>query len=82
VADYEGLFLGGSVNLIADIQGGAIAPNGVRSKIIGGNGFISTTTGVSITNYTASTSGWVYGKANIHWYASPYITPYNTNGRY
>ena len=79
VSDYEGLFLGGSVNLIADIQGGAVAPNKVWSEVIGGNGFISASSGVSITNYTASSADWIYGKANVHWYVSPHAKRYDPN---
>ena len=66
------MFFSGSANLIADIQGGAFALNGVTAKVIGGNGFLSASAGVSITNYTALSDDWIYGKANINFYTSPY----------
>ena len=72
VGDYNGLFLSGSVNVISDIQGGAVAPNGVSAKIIGGHGFISATAGTSITYYKALSDSWIYEKANINFYVSPY----------
>ena len=72
VSDFEGWFYGGSFNQLYHISGGAIAPNGVYSKILSGNGFASTSIGGSITYYSTPQSRWKYGKANINWYNSIY----------
>ena len=72
VQDYEGWFYGGSFNQLANINGGAIATNGVYSEIIYGQGFVSPSLGASATYYSTPQNDWVYGKAKIKWHAPVY----------
>ena len=81
VSDYSGIFFGGSFNYLSDIAGGAFATNGVTAEIISGNGFVSSSLGTSITNYSTPQSGWIHGKANINWYQRhpyQYTTPWDS----
>lgn len=78
-SDYAGLFIGASTNFIADGDGGAIAPNGVRAKIWGTNGYMSASAGVSVTYYFEASETWTYGKAPIAWHHNHYSSFFDWN---
>ena len=81
VADYNGLFLGASTNMAAHVQGGAWAPNGVYSEILGGMNTVPSV-GCSITYYTTSQSNWIYGPAQYTVVTNPMPqSPMNITGR-
>ena len=72
VSDFCGAFYGASYNEIYDINGGAIASNGVYTEIISGVGYGSASLGTSITYYETTATDWTYGKAPINWSNSVY----------
>lgn len=79
IADYCGLFLGGSNNLVASIQGGAWAPGGVHAEIIGGTN-VAASLGCSATYYVTSQSDWIYGAADFYVVPNAYqYSPLNSN---
>lgn len=69
--DYAGLFLGSSLDILADVEGGAVAPSLgediVYSEIISGQGVFA-----SATWYMTGAESWTYGKANINWHPNYY----------
>ena len=80
-SDYAGLFFGANTNMIQWVKGIAFAPNGVRANTVAGNGYLSATTGASVTYYFKQDSDWVYGKADINWYTPLYSGERNSFGQ-
>lgn len=69
--DFAGIFGAASGTMTIGAGGGAIAPNGVYSEILGGNSQLAGSVGISVTYYIQKQDDWVYGKAPITWYTVP-----------
>ena len=79
VEDYCGNFVGGSVNMLSNISGGAYASQDVYAQITGGMSY-SSSLGFSVTYYITAQTGWIYGTAPMTVISNPYqFSPFSTS---
>ena len=71
VSDYEGVFFGGTFNMLSNAAGGALALNKVYAEVVYGMSY-APSIGASVTYYSTSQSDWTYGKANMVILTNPY----------
>lgn len=69
-SNFAGVFIGGSAVMGPEAYGGAVAPGGVYSEIIGGENYLAGSVGVAFTWYVQIQPDWVYEEANITWKTS------------